>query len=181
MFRQQLPYLDQKKSIHKQTLNKDHLQLGSFLVFSVFVQSILIKSLTPPLTLFLEHALHGIQIMTVQCIFIYYYHLSEGKPLFIYIKLPFLNEAGFLESEKIWGGWGGEKGYFDKNQDKLGKIRDSKGFLFSWVAEIFIFQNKSENFLNVLNFWNLAPVWNLKASVKSLQDLTNNLIKSVKF
>ena len=40
-------------------------------------------------------------MMTVRCIFIYYCHLNEDKPLFIYIQLPFLNEGGFTQSGKI--------------------------------------------------------------------------------
>ena len=62
--------------------------------------------------------------------------LNKDKPSIIYIKLPFLNEVGFIQSEKS-----GKKRYFEESHGKSGKV-----------------QKKSGHLLNFLNFGNLALV-----------------------
>ena len=63
-----------------------------FLVFLylVFLLRLIIHSSF--ITLLLLHVLHEMTIHYILC------HLNGDKPLFIYIKLSSLNEAGFAES-----------------------------------------------------------------------------------
>ena len=104
-----------KRKDDKHALTEDHHVLACFLLFSVFVQSIL-KSFILPLPHFCYCIRCMIFELTVHCIFIYYCHLDEDKPLFIYTQSPFLNEAGFQQSGKI-----------RRKREILREIRGNKG------------------------------------------------------
>ena len=51
---------------------------------------------------------------------------------------------------------GGKKDILSKVQVNQGKSKKKNREHFSWSPEIFIFQNKSVNFINFLNLWNLV-------------------------
>ena len=110
------------------------------------------------LKLLLNHLFYHYHSFLIICAALYSnWHSTENKPLFIYILLPFLNEARFVQSEKIWG-----KGEFSGKSGEIREIRKNQ-ITFLRSAEICIFQTKSENLLNFLNFWNLVLKWNLHA------------------
>lgn len=70
------------------TLSQDHKRFAYCLAFYVFVQSIFT-------TFLLLHTLHGIYMLTVHWILVYYCNLNKDKSVVV------LNKAGFTESLKI--------------------------------------------------------------------------------
>lgn len=70
------------------TLSQDHKRFAYCLAFYVFVQSIFT-------TFLLLHTLHGIYMLTIHWILVYYCNLNKDKSVVV------LNKAGFTESLKI--------------------------------------------------------------------------------
>ena len=70
-------------------------------------------------------------MMTVLCIFIYYCHLNEGKPLISFMKLLFLHETGLVQSGKFR-----EKEKIFREVSRKEGISDKIRKIFSWSDEI---------------------------------------------